>query len=176
MGWIALGELGSGPEMVAALRRLREEGHGPLDAYSPFPVEGTREALDLPRSWLRWAGLLAGIFGTVAAYVIQWFCNAVDFPINVGNRPPHSSPAFIPITFETLVLSASVAIFVSALVAWGLPRLNHPVFAAEGFESATDDGYWVAVAADTPARREAALAALRALGARKIQAVSGGLS
>ena len=35
---------------------------------------------------------------------MMYFMNVVDFPINIGNRPPHSPPAFIPITFELAVL------------------------------------------------------------------------
>jgi hypothetical protein len=41
----------------------------------------------------------------------MYFMNHVDFPINVGNRPPHSPPAFIPITFELMVLLGGTTAF-----------------------------------------------------------------
>jgi len=60
-----------------------------------------------------------------------------------------------------------------ALYAAGLPRLHHPVFEVEGFESASIDGYWLAIAADDPrldvvtAERE-----LRDAGAKRVVQVN----
>ena len=62
-------------------------------------------------------------FAAATGLLVQWFCNAWDFPLNVGSRPPFSLPAFIPITFEMMVLFASIAAFVAALQRGQLPRL-----------------------------------------------------
>jgi hypothetical protein len=95
----------------------------------------------------------------------------VDYPLNVGGRPYHSAPAFIPITFEMAVLFAATAALVSAIVLGGLPRLWHPVFEVDGFERATIDRFWLAVCAGDAAI-DPALAPAEAR-ARAVQALGG---
>lgn len=111
--------------------------------------------------------LVAALTGGGLGYLVQWWCNAVDFPIDVGSRPLDSAPAFIPITFESAVLAASVVGFVALLGTCGLPRLSHPLFEVEGFDRASVDRFWIGVDADDPrfddgvAERLASLGALR---------------
>ncbi len=167
-----LGQFGSGDGALAAVRDLGAHGHRRLDAYTPYPVEGMAEALRLPRSWVRWAALAGGILGGGAGYLVQWFTNAWNWPLDVGDRPPHAWPAFILLTYEGIILVAAFAIVGALLVAWRLPNLHHPALGAEGFESATGDGFWVAVEAPTEEERDAALARLRALGATLVQTVA----
>src|SRR5207245_11176982 len=70
--WV-LGEFGTPEEMVRAARRLRELGYKRLDTYSPYPVEGTSEALGLPRSRVALFTLCGGIGGAKVGYRLQWF-------------------------------------------------------------------------------------------------------
>src|SRR6185437_15937247 len=95
--------------LIAALVGLRERGYRRLDAFSPYPVNGAEEAAGMQRSLLDWIVFPIAFAGAGAAYLLQWFCNAYDYPLNVGGRPPHSAPAFIPITFEMGVLAAAFA-------------------------------------------------------------------
>jgi hypothetical protein len=151
--------------MLEALRALRADGYTRLDAYSPFPVPGSDGALGLPRSRLG-AGVLAGaLAGLVVSYHLQWYCNAVIYPVNDGGRPGHSAPAFIPATFETTILGAALVAFLGVLVLSRLPRLWHPVFEVEGFERATVDRFFVGIDARDPRFDPAASA--RALEARR---------
>ncbi|MFL5274699.1 MAG: DUF3341 domain-containing protein [Anaeromyxobacteraceae bacterium] len=131
--------------LLAAARRLRELGHHRLDTYSPVPLHGAEEALGLRKSIVPLIALVAGVTGAVGGYVMQWWMNGVDYAINVANRPPHSPPANIPITFESGVLVASIAIVIGLIVLSGLPRLHHPVFEVEAFRTASIDGLWLAV-------------------------------
>ncbi len=108
--------------------------------------------------------------GAATGYFIQWYMVAFDFPINVGGRPPHSAPAFIPVTFELGVLFSALAIFFGLFVLWGMPRLHHPTFEVEGFRSATVDGLWLSAATEA-GKAEALVGQLRTLGARSVEVV-----
>jgi hypothetical protein len=143
--WI-LGEFETPHASLEAARSLRALGYRDLDLYSPFPLEGSDEVLGVGRSWIPLAVLVGGLVGALTAFWGMWFCNAYDFPINVGGRPAFAALAFIPITFEVAVLFAAFAAFLGVFVATGLPRLHHPVFEAEGFRRALIDRFWLSVA------------------------------
>ncbi len=130
-------------DLLAAHDLLRRAGYTRLRSWTPYPVRGVIEKL--PPSKVPWIMLGAGICGAVFAYAIQWWCNAVDYPLNVGGRPLDSIPAFIPITFETTVLASAVTGFFAALAFSGLPRLSHPLFEIDVFERATVDRFWLGV-------------------------------
>src|SRR5690349_9227819 len=142
--WV-LAEFKDEAALCAAARRLRELGHERLDAHSPVPLHGIDEALGLKKSVVPLIALVAGVSGAVGGYAMQWWMNAVDYPINVANRGFHSPPTNIPITFETGVLVASLGIVIGLIVLSGLPRLYHPVFEVEGFRTASLDALWLAV-------------------------------
>ncbi|NOJ82183.1 DUF3341 domain-containing protein [Myxococcus xanthus] len=170
--WV-LGEFRTPERMVAAARALRASGFLRLEAHTPYPVEDVDAVLGLSGSRLPLLALLAGVGGAAGAYVVQWFTQAVDWPLNVGGRPLHSGPAFIPITFESAVLAAAGAIFLGVIVACGLPRVTHPFLDLEAFRSASIDGFWLAVAVDGSEGVDAAEGALRQLGAAVVLAVEG---
>jgi len=95
----------------------------------------------------------------------------VDWPLNVGNRPPHSPPAFIPVTFELGVLFASLSIFFGLLFAYfKFPRVHHPVFEVEEFRSASIDRLWLSAAVGRT-EADGVAAELRRLGARSVSIV-----
>jgi hypothetical protein len=169
-GKIALAaELGSGDELKRSIAILRELGLSRFDAFTPYEVEGLQELLGVPRSRLPWIVLASALAGGGGAYLLEWWINVVSYPLNIGGRPLHSAPAFLPIAFEMAVLFGSIAALIAALVLGGLPSLWHPMFEVEGFDSATDDKFWIAVGADDAALdRDAATAALEAAGATRV--------
>jgi Protein of unknown function (DUF3341) len=160
--------------MLGAAARLRELGYRHLDTYSPYPVPGTAEALGLRRSRLPWFTLGAGLLGAVVGYLLQWYPNAVAYPLDAGGRPPHAAPAFVPITFEMAILGAALVTVVMLVVVTGLPRLWHPAFEVPGFDRASVDRFWVGIDGRDPRfDAERTAAELRALGALRV-VVTGG--
>lgn len=161
-----LAEFGTAEALLDAVRVLRENGYLELDTYTPYPVHGLDEVLGLRRSKVPLVILIAGLCGAITGYLLQWYVAAYDYPLNVGGRPAHAIPAFVPITFEMGVLFAAIAALVALLAFAGLPRLWHPVFEVAGFERATIDRFWLSVdAADPRFRRERTASELEALGA-----------
>ncbi len=166
-----LGRLPDEAALLGAARELRKRGVEDLDLHSPYPVEGAGEALGLRRSTVPLVTLIAGVTGAATGYLLQWYTVGRLWPLNVGNRPPHSPPAFIPITFELGVLFASLAIFLGLLFAYfGFPRVHHPLFEVEAFRSASVDGLWLSARVD-PGEADALAGELRRLGATSVSIV-----
>lgn len=168
--WV-LGEFRSGERAVAAIRKLRELGYEKLEGYTPYPVEGMDEALGLERSPVRWAGLAAGAMGASFAYLLQWYANVYDYPLDIGDRPLHSWPTFVPICFETLELAATFTILATLLWLCGLPRPHHPVFEADAFRSVSVGGFWVSVTTEHEDRIDRIRDSMRTLQAGVVEVV-----
>jgi len=168
--WV-LAEFETEVGLCAALRRLRDLGHRRLDAHSPYPLHGVDEALGLRRSPVPLIALLFGVTGAVSGYLMQWWMNGVDFPINVANRTPHSPPTNIPITFELGILFAAVAIVLGLFALAGFPRTYHPVFEAEPFRTASVNALWLSAEVD-PEQAEPLERELEKLGGLRITRVA----
>src|SRR5215212_10094631 len=104
-----MAEFDNPTDLVAAARRTYEEGYRKINGYSPYPIEELSEAIGFHRTGLPIIVLIGGIIGCLGGYFMQYYLEAIAYPINVGGRPYHSWPSFIPITFETTVLCASLA-------------------------------------------------------------------
>lgn len=140
-----LAEFGLECDLIAAVEVLRGKGYTRLDAFTPYPVKGLEHALGLPRSRLAAATFPFAVLGGVTGYMIQWYCNTYNYPLNVGGRPLHPWPAFIPITFESIVLMSGIAAFMLYLGFNRYPEPSNPIFAIPGFDRATTDRFWLAI-------------------------------
>ena len=168
-----LAEFAEHDRLVTALRRLREERYSHVEVYTPFPSAEVDELLPGGPTPIGWLMLAGGVCGGGAAYFMQWFA-ARDYAYNVGGRPLHSWPAFVPVTFELTVLAAALTGFVALLWLARLPRLDHPVFRAPEFTRASQDRFFIALRLDDPRLTSAGVEALlRGCGAVTIREVEG---
>ncbi|WP_437573078.1 DUF3341 domain-containing protein [Sorangium sp. So ce887] len=146
-----LAEFETPEAMLLAIAELRSRGYRRLDAFTPYPIHGVDAALGLGRSPLTWIVLPFAIAGAAGGYLVQWHNSAYAYPLNVGGRPAHAAPAFVPITFEMMVLASALAGFVVMLFLARLPELWSPLFDVPGFERATIDRFWIGIDARDPA-------------------------
>jgi hypothetical protein len=134
-------------ELLQATQRAYATGYRQMDAYSPFPVEGLSEALGFTRSKLPLLVLGGGVIGAIGGYMLQYYTSVITYPHNIGGRPFHSWPAFIPVTFESTILIAGITAVLGMLALNGLPRPHHPVFNVERFERASSDQFFLCIEA-----------------------------
>src|SRR4029079_2774067 len=140
-----LAEFDSAEALLAAARQAFSCGYGKMNAYTPFPLEWLSQSLGQKPTRLPLVVLLGGILGGSAAYFMMYYASVISYPINVGGRPLHSWPAFLPITFEMTVLGASFAAFLGMLALNGLPHPNHPLFAVPAFSLASRERFFLCI-------------------------------
>jgi hypothetical protein len=137
-------------DLVQAAERTRLAGYRNFDAYSPIPIEELSEAMGLRRTRLPLIVLIGGICGGLAGYGLEYWASVIEYPMNIGGRPFHSWPQFIPVTFETTVLGAALSAFVGMWALNGLPQPYHPVFNVPAFERASRDRFFLVIETADP--------------------------
>src|SRR5688500_11214530 len=128
-----MAEFATPGEIVHAAEAAFAAGYRKMDAYSPMPVHGLDEAIGFRNNRVPLVVLIGALLGGATGYGLAWFMAGVPYVHNIGGRPIHSWPAFIPITFETTVLFASTFAVVGMIFMNGLPRPYHPVFNVSRF-------------------------------------------
>jgi hypothetical protein len=136
--------------LLEAARSAHAAGYRRMDAYSPFPVEGLSEAVGQRPTRLPLIVLIGGLVGAASGYSLAYWCSAIAYPLNVGGRPYHSWPSFIPVTFETTVLAAAFAAVFGMLALNGLPMPYHPLFHLARFELASRNRFFLCIEARDP--------------------------
>ena len=142
-----MAEFATPGDLVKAAERTRLAGYKKIDAYSPIPIEELNEALDLRRTRLPLIVLIGGIMGGLGGYGLEYWSQVIEYPMNIGGRPYHAWPQFIPVTFETTVLGAALSAFVGMWALNGLPQPYHPVFNAPAFSRASLDRFFLVIEA-----------------------------
>ncbi len=167
-----LAQFGTSDALLEGTRRIREKGHKKIDTHSPYPIHGLEEALGLGRPKIPAIVLMGAIAGVCAAYSMMYYMNVVDFPINVANRPGHSMPAFIPITFELAVLLGGSSSFFGLLIGLlGFPEPYHPLFELDSFKKAAIDGFFLSIEVPQGGNQDGVIADARQVGALNVEAV-----
>lgn len=113
--------------VLKAAQKTREMGFKKFDAITPYPVHGMEEACGIKRSWIPYVTFIAGSIGCFLGWLLTYWTSAVNWALNIGGKPFHSLPAFIPIVFEVTVLFAALSSVVAMLRACGLPKVDPPV-------------------------------------------------
>ncbi|MBA2647304.1 MAG: DUF3341 domain-containing protein [Pyrinomonadaceae bacterium] len=155
--------------VVAAAQKVYAEGYRRIDAYSPYPIEALSEAVGVHRTAMPLIVLIGGILGFLGGYAMQYYVHVINYPLNVGGKPFHSWPAFIPITFETTVLGAALAAVFGMLALNGLPEPYHPVFNTPNFALASRDRFFLLIESIDPKfDRDKTAAFMKSLGPREV--------
>jgi Protein of unknown function (DUF3341) len=107
-------------DLLQAVAAVRERHWPIIEAYTPFPVHGLDRAMGLRPSRLSVVAFICGLLGVALALGGQFWTTGWDWPLNVGGQPWNSLPAFVPVTFEAMVLCAGLGLFLAWLLRCGL--------------------------------------------------------
>ncbi len=133
--------------LVAATRRAFREGYRQMDAFSPFPIEELHEALGAHHTHLPLIVLIGGLVGCIGGYTLEYWSSVIAYPLNIGGKPLHSWPAFIPVTFECTILAAALSCVLGMLALNGLPMPYHPVFNVARFALGSRNRFFLCIEA-----------------------------
>ena len=145
-----LAEFDAPATLLAAAEKTRDEGFTRFDAFTPFPVHGMDEAVGFRENKVAPIILTGGLLGLLGGFGLQYYCQVIAYPINIGGRPYYSWVPWIPPTFEMTILVAALFAFVGMLALNGLPRPYHPVFNAPRFALASQERFFLVIEADDP--------------------------
>lgn len=137
-------------EVLEATRRAWQAGYREMDAYTPYPVEGLPAELGMKRTGVPFIVLAGGFVGASAGFFMQYWAQAVNYPMNSGGRPYLSWPTWIPPTFEMLILLAAFSALFGMLFLSGLPRPYHPVLRVPRFTEYSQERYFLCIEATDP--------------------------
>jgi hypothetical protein len=135
---VLIGDFTTEEDVLGAARAARDHGFRIADAYTPYPVHGLDRAMGLRPSRLPWAWFLYGLVGVAFALSSQYWAMARSWPINVGGKPWNSLPAYVPVTFEVMVLLAGLGGVLTFLLRC---RLLPGKKATPLFRGVTDDAF-----------------------------------
>jgi hypothetical protein len=136
--------------LVTATERAHHEGYRHMDAYSPYPIEELHDALGARHTKLPLIVLIGGLVGCLGGYALQYWSSVIAYPLNIGGKPLHSWPAFIPVTFECTILAAALSCVLGMLALNGLPMPYHPVFNLARFALASRNRFFLCIEATDP--------------------------
>jgi hypothetical protein len=108
-------------DLLQATAAARSAGLDIADVFAPYAVHGLDSVMGARPTRLPWVCFALGLLGAGTALVFQLWSTAVSWPINVGGKPWNSLPAFVPVSFEVMVLCAgvgTVAAFVWVAQLW----------------------------------------------------------
>jgi hypothetical protein len=145
-----MAEFDNPTDLVHAAKAAYDAGYRHMDTYTPYPLEEAAEAVGAHHNRVALITLIGAMLGMIGGYALQFWVSAVNYPLNVGGKPFHSWPAFIPVTFECAVLGASLASVFGMLALNGLPQPYHPVFNVPGFARASRDKFFLCIEAQDP--------------------------
>ena len=132
-------------DILHAAEKVRSKGYTKFEVYTPFPVHGMDDSMGLKPSILGWIVLIGGSFGLCGGFGLQTWAQVVAYPYIISGKPFFSFQAFVPVTFELMVLFSAFATVFGMFALNGLPQFNHPIFNSKLFKHVTSHQFALAI-------------------------------
>lgn len=138
-------EFSSPADVYHAAETLRDAGYKNFEVYSPFPIHGMDQAMGLKPSPLGWIVLCGGAFGLMAGIGLQTWVATTAYRLVISGKPFFSYPAFVPVTFELMVLFSAFSAVFGMLYLNKLPQHFFSYFKSKNIRRATSHGFFISV-------------------------------
>ena len=146
---IVLAEFKNPHDLLHAAQEVANKGYKSFDTYSPFPIHGMDDAMKLKPSILGWFVFVGGSIGLIGGFSMQTFMS-LDYKMIISGKPFASYPAFIPVTFELMILISAFSAVFGMFALNKLPQLYHTLFKSQNFKKATSDGFFLGIDSKDP--------------------------
>jgi len=141
-----------------------------FDVHTPYPVHGMDDAMGLGESPIGWLTLIIGTSCMLLMLGFISWISLVDYPNIWAGKPWWNILAYVPILFETTILTGAVStVILMFVVFFGMPRNNHPLHDTPYMQRTSDDKFGLCIeATDDAFSADSAREFLEGLGAKTI--------
>ena len=138
-------------QIINAARKTDFTGYKKFDINTPYPVHGMDKAMGLKPSTVGYVTLFFGFSAAAFILLFMWWSISRNYPMIIGGKPFFALPAFVPITFETTVLLASISTLFGILaVYFKLPAISHPLHDSAYMKAVSSDKYGLVIETEDP--------------------------
>lgn len=132
-------------DLLHAAEKIRDSGIKEFDTHSPFPIHGMDDAMGMKDSNLDFIVLCGGAFGATFGLGLQSWVSHIAYPMKISGKDTLSIPAFIPVTFELMILISAFAAVFGMFALNKLPKLYHRLLKSNNFLKVTSHGFFVSI-------------------------------
>lgn len=140
-----VGQFANAASLRHARAQLRGAALGPVETFTPAPLDASDDQSSLPL-----VILLGGTLTGAASFLLQCYAALIAYPFDIGGRPNFAWPSFVPTAFENAVLGAIAAGFFGYLIVSHLPRLYDPVDDIPIMRNASSNGWMLQLSVTEP--------------------------
>ena len=127
--------------LLAAFRKMKEQGIEIEDVFTPYPVHEILEKHGR-RSRITIVGWFYGFFASLGILAFLFYTAVINWPLKYGGKPSNAFPSFIVITIVLTIFSITVlSLFTFSWRANLWPSNEKPIYHHE----ATDDKFVILV-------------------------------
>lgn len=167
-----LAEFDSPKSLLHAAEGVRDSGYKKFDVYTPFPIHGMDDAMGLKPSFMGWIVLLGGTTGLLVGFGLQAWVSTAAYKLVISGKPFFSYQAFIPVTFELMVLLAAFAAVFGMLFVNRLPQWYHSLLKVDDFRKVTSHGFFLCIeSSDHQYNSDEVVAFLSKIGGKHIREI-----
>ena len=127
--------------LLAAFRKMKEQGIEIEDVFTPYPVHEILEKHGR-RSRITIVGWFYGFFASIAILAFLFYTAVINWPLKYGGKPSNAFPSFIVITIVLTIFTITVlSLFTFSWRANLWPSNEKPIY----HQGATDDKFVILV-------------------------------
>ena len=140
-----IGEFESPSQLMDAARKVKEAGYEKFDVYTPYPIHGMDDAMGLKPSPLGWIVFVGGFIGLLSGLLLQTWVSVSAYPLIISGKPLFSFQAFVPVTFELMILFSAFATVFGMFKLCCLPQHHYSLSKSQRFCTATSHGFFLGI-------------------------------